>query len=108
MLVTPLFFFPISMLLLLGIQTRNPLLARVWTIPTHGSNPFRLRDPLHFFHFAAYFVGASGVGYLAAGRQHTVMGLMCASMSIGILVGVWIFPLVFRRKFRIQVQGRAG
>ena len=102
MLATPLVFFPLSLLLLLGLQTLNPTTVRVWTRPTHSTNPFNLRDPLHFFHFGAYVMGSCGLGYLAAGQRFWISGVMCLSCFAGALVGVQIFPLVFKKKYVAQ------
>ncbi len=45
---------PFMILAVLAFQAINPFSDKVWTRPTHHSNPFRLGNPLLPFHFGVY------------------------------------------------------
>ena len=52
----------VSMLFVIGIQRVNPWSAPTWRYPSWSINPFMLREPLQFFHFASFTFIAVGIG----------------------------------------------
>lgn len=56
-------FFPIAMIILIGVQVVNPRSAKLWHHPSWISNPFNFRDPIQFFHFGAIITIAQGEYY---------------------------------------------
>ena len=103
---------PICLLIVVGVQAVIPFGAKVWTTPTQRANPFNLREPLLFFHFAGFFVGASGLGFLAASAGYipwlVFRGLGESLGAIGLLVGVEICQRVFKKQYAAQELSGAG
>lgn len=99
-------FLPLGLLFVIGIQSVNPFSDDVWTRPTHHSNPLHLGNPLLFFHFFAFFVGASGLGVVVSSlwnglpaALHGILGLWGSSM---ILVGIRLCMRVFQHKLNVE------
>lgn len=96
-------FAVVSMQFVIGIQAFNSMSAKKWIRPGWRSNPFNLKQPLQFFHFAGWFMLASSLSYLPAGFGGThdsmVLVAMPASFGLGTLMGVKLSVLVYRRKF---------
>ncbi len=92
----------VGMLFVVGIQAFNPRSDAKWAYPNWALNPFKLGQPLQFFHFGGYFVLAAGVGALL--RSFFVDAIPVAEPVVftfwgaGILVGVWCCTHVFKRK----------
>lgn len=63
-----LFFtaIPFMTAAVISFQSINPFSAPTWNIPNHGTNPFQMRDPLHFFHFAGHAILSYGAGVVLA------------------------------------------
>jgi len=63
-----LFFtaIPFMTAAVIAFQSINPFTAPTWHIPTHRTNPFQMRDPLHFFHFAGHTILSYGAGVVLA------------------------------------------
>jgi hypothetical protein len=101
-LLAILAFCPVGLLLVLGLQVINPRSARLWLRPSWQLNPFNFRQPLQFFHLAAYVCLAQALVVLArlAGSQVSfyVEALVPVAMAIGILLGLQLVTLVFRAK----------
>lgn len=95
-------FIPFMLLCTLAIQAINPFSDKVWTRPTHQSNPFRLGNPLLFFHFGVYLCAASGLGIIVSslwrGLFAAVFGLIMLVYSVSILLGVRLTMRVFKHK----------
>jgi hypothetical protein len=92
----------VGLLFVVGAQRINPLSAKLWRYPNWSINPFQMREPLHFFHFAGYFMLASGAG--AALHQIFVGSTLHASdclsliFGLGILCGVRVCTVVYKNK----------
>src|SRR5437867_12795738 len=56
-----LLFSPVALLLIVGLQSQNPLSSTRWRKPSWLINPFLFEEPLQFFHLAAYHFLAAGV-----------------------------------------------
>jgi hypothetical protein len=73
-----------------------------WQRPGWRGNPFQLKQPLQFFHFAAFFFMAQGAGSLVrqamAGLDPTKESLVWFAWGAGILVGVVVSTRLYRRK----------
>ncbi len=95
-------FIPFALLCILTIQTINPFSDRLWSRPNHQSNPFRLGNPLLFFHFAAYFFAAAGAGTIISclwrGLFAVIFGLTMLGYSLSLLIGVRLVMGVFKHK----------
>ncbi len=93
---------PFVLVCVLTIQTINPLSDRLWARPTHKSNPFHLGNPLLFFHFAAYFFAAAGLGIIISslwrGPCAAICGLITVVYSLSLLIGVRLVMKVFEHK----------
>lgn len=92
----------VGLLVVVGVQRMNPLSASLWRYPGWSINPFQLREPLQFFHFAACLMVASGAGlclhmlYLGAGsRTNEALPLV---FGLGALCGVRACTLVYKNK----------
>lgn len=100
--VVSLALIPVMLLFVIGIQTINPFSDKEWTPPTHHSSPFRLGNPLLFFHFGAFFIGAGGLGLLVSslwnGLFAAAHGLLVVLGSLMLLVGVRVCMRVFKHK----------
>lgn len=92
----------IGMLFVIGVQTINPRSATTWRAPSWNINPFLIKEPLQFFHFGGFYFLACGVGVLIrhALVSHNVApnSFFLLALASGVLVGVWLCCLVFRRK----------
>jgi hypothetical protein len=93
---------PFMLVAVLSIQAVNPLSDKQWTRPTHASNPFRLGNPLLFFHFAAYLALAQAVGILLSalwnGVYAAALGVFMLLGAVATLVGVRLSMRVFKSK----------
>ncbi len=95
-------FIPFVLLCILTVQTVNPFSDRLWARPNHQSNPFRLGNPLLFFHFAAYLGAAAGSGIILSslwrGSCAAIFGLITLAYSLSLLIGVRLVMKVFKHK----------
>jgi len=95
-------FGVVGMLFVIGIQAFNPRSASLWGYPSWSRNPFTMREPLQFFHFGGFFFLAAGLGalvravFMRSGLSFEPVVFAC--WGAGILVGVWLCTVVFRRK----------
>ncbi len=93
---------PFMLLAVLAIQTINPFSDKVWTCPTHQSNPFRLSNPLLFVHFCIYLCAAAGLGTVIScfwqGPFAAIFGFIMLAYSVSILLGVRLAMRVFKHK----------
>jgi hypothetical protein len=92
----------VGMLFVIGIQAFNPRSDREWLYPGWALNPFKLGQPLQFFHFGGYLILAAGVGALLRSLFAHDMPLaepvVLTFWGAGILVGVWCCTRIFRKK----------
>jgi len=100
--IISLILIPPMLLFVIGIQAINPFSDDKWTPPTHRSNPLRLGNPLLFFHFGAFFLGATGLGFLASspwkGLMVAARGMFVVLGSIMMLVGIRLCMRAFKDK----------
>ncbi len=93
---------PLMLLFVISIQAVNPWSDEKWLRPTHGCNPFRLGNPLLFFHFGAYWFGAIGIGFLLSalwnGVYAVALGVFMLLGAVATLAGVRLSMLVFKSK----------
>jgi len=93
---------PVLLLFVVGMQVRNPRSASVWRHPSWALNPFSLREPLQFFHFAGFVFIANGIGAIArlafARAPLQVDAMLSLVMGLGVLTGVALCVVVFRSK----------
>lgn len=101
-LLAILAFCPVGLLLVLGLQVINPRSAKLWLRPSWQLNPFNFRQPLQFFHLAAYVCLGQALAVLARlAVSHVsfyVEALVPVAMAIGIFLGLQLVKLVFRAK----------
>jgi uncharacterized membrane protein len=97
-------FTPLAVLLLVAVQAVNPYSAKVWRKPSWQVNPFLFKDPLQFFHLAAYhFMVAGIVGCLTLfyrGKEAAPLAVWLLSIGMGLWLGMQLSLLIFRRKLR--------
>ncbi|NGN97620.1 hypothetical protein G5S52_08040 [Grimontia sp. S25] len=88
---------------IIGIQAFNPMSAKVWLRPAWKYNPFSLKQPLQFFHFGGWFILAGSLPYLPAALEGSEESMFLAAtpaaFGLGMLVGVRLSVLIYRRKF---------
>ncbi len=93
---------PFMLLFILAIQVINPLSDKIWARPNHYCNPFRLGNPLLFFHFAAHLFAVIGLGIIISslwrGLFTAIYGLLIVVYALSMLIGVRLAIRVFKRK----------
>ncbi|MCP4607903.1 MAG: hypothetical protein GY845_04215 [Planctomycetes bacterium] len=96
-------FIPFGLLFVIGIQAFNPLSVKVWKKPNWNLNPMNFRDPVQFFHFAAYLMLAQGfITILRLPFSNNVFHpgvLIPLVMGVGLLIGVQMITLIFKSKY---------
>ncbi|HUO44928.1 MAG TPA: hypothetical protein VMT94_08495 [Burkholderiales bacterium] len=96
-------FIPIGLLFVIGIQAINPMSAKVWHKPNWNLNPMNFKDPVQFFHLGAYVMLAQGIVTLCRISFSNVLfypeALLPIVMGVGMLFGIQIVMLVFRKKY---------
>jgi hypothetical protein len=92
----------VGMLFVIGIQAFNPRSDAVWAYPKWTLNPFKLRQPLQFFHLGGYFFLLAGVGalsrWLLVRETPLAEPIAFSAWGAGILAGVWCCTRVFHKK----------
>lgn len=100
-------FCPGALLFVLGLQALNPASAEVWRRPSWQLNPFNFKEPVQFFHLAAYVFIAQGIVTLVrlaiSSEPFYVEALVPIAIGVGVLIGISLS----RRLFRSKVE-RAG
>jgi hypothetical protein len=94
----------IGVIFVVGLQSLNKHSAGIWTKPSWKTNPFSLKQPLQFFHFAAYFLIISGaISFVLTYLDDSSFIYDAAVIpvaGIGSLLGVWLSRIIFAFKFR--------
>lgn len=103
----------VSMLFVVGIQAFNPRSDPEWFYPGWALNPFKLGQPLQFFHVGGYFIFAAGVGALLRSLFVPDMSLaepvVFTFWGAGTLAGVWCCARIFRKKMvRVSASSEEG
>ena len=97
-----LLVMPFALLHTVRLQARNPRSASKWRYPSWHVNPFLLKEPLQFYHLAAFFcigVGSSAcVLVLFVKDSLTPVPFFVLSTGVGMWLGVRLCPIVFRDK----------
>jgi hypothetical protein len=98
-----LLFMPFMLLAVIGVQAVNPMSDDRWSVPRHDTNPFRLGDPLHLFHFAAFLIIGCGIGSIVgaiwAGWLSLGMGLFQVLGGLMLLLSVRWCIKVYKHKY---------
>ena len=96
-------FTPFGLFLVIGMQSVNPLSAKVWRKPDWDINPFNFRDPVQFFYFGAFLMLAQGIVTLCriafTKAPFYPESLIPLVMGLGMLLGVRIIMFAFRSKY---------
>lgn len=96
-------FGALGLQFLLGIQAVNKWSAPAWEKPSWNENPFLFRQPLQFFHFAGWLFTISSLisSSLTALKapQYIWDALMPLSAGVGVLVGIHLSQVLFKKKF---------
>lgn len=99
-----LFACPAMLVVVLAVQSINPRSDTKWRRPSWFLNPFNFREPLQFFHFAAYVLLAQGLATLVKVAVSPIPfyaeALVPLAMGVGIGGGIQLALLVFRSKVR--------
>jgi hypothetical protein len=95
-------FISIGLVFVLAIQAVNPRSARIWQRPSWIANPFDFKQPMQFFHMAAFATLAQGIGLLGhllfARFPFYAEAALPLAMGAAILLGLRFTMLVFRSK----------
>lgn len=101
-LIVAFVFGIVGLLFVVGMQRINPLSAKLWRFPKWSINPFQMREPLQFFHFAGYFMLASGAGtalhHFFSGPALQNSDCLPLVFGLGILGGVRACTVVYQDK----------
>lgn len=103
-LVAILVLSALGLLFVIGLQALNSRSAPVWNVPSWEANPFQLTQPLQFFHLGGYFALSAGIGSILRSliNEWTLQPgtFMWMVLGIGLLTGVQLCVMVFRRKIK--------
>lgn len=103
-LVMGLFFGIFGLQFVLAIQFMNKKSAESWEHPSWSENPFQMKQPIQFFHLGAWlFIVSSTVSALLTwfkNPQFILDAIMPLVIGVGLLIGVHLSRVLFRRKFR--------
>ncbi len=95
---------PLMLAAVMFFHSVTPWSDPYWTPPTHQDNPFRLGNPLRFFHFAAFQVMATGLGIAIAAPwtrvDLLVIGVITILGGASTLVGVHLAMRLCKHKLR--------
>lgn len=93
----------LAILFVVGMQVVNPLSAKVWHKPDWNCNPFSLKDPIQFFHLAAYIMLVQGAvvlfRLLLSSIPFYLESLVPFVIGAGALIGIKLAMLFFRVKY---------
>ena len=98
-------FGMVGLQFIIGLQAFNPMSAKVWLRPAWKHNPFNLKQPLQFFHFLGWFMLAGSLPDLLSAIEgegnveSMLIAAMQTSFGLGMLLGVRVSALIYRRKF---------
>ena len=100
-----LIIMPFGMLFVISIQALNPISAPEWRKPSWDINPFLLKEPLQFFHLAAFFFMACGIGaclsLIFRGMEAAPLAVLLFSCGLSVWFGVQISMKIYKKKKRI-------
>ncbi len=103
-LVMGLFFGIFGLQFVLAIQFMNKKSAESWEHPSWSENPFQMKQPIQFFHLGAWlFIVSSTVSVLLTwckNPKFTLDALMPLFIGVGLLIGVHLSRVLYRRKFK--------
>ena len=92
----------VGLVAVLAFQAANRFSASVWRRPAWTLNPFNFREPLQFFHLAAYVCLAQGVGKLVrfavSAVPFYVELLVPFAMAASAFIAVWVTMALFKSK----------
>ncbi|MBL7048560.1 MAG: hypothetical protein ISR96_03395 [Nitrospira sp.] len=102
-LVIAVIFGILGLQFILMIQALNKKSAPTWHRSAWEGNPFSMKQPVHFFHFASWiFIISSTISALQTWFKYPKFildSLMPLCLGIGILLGVHLSTIVFKHKF---------
>ena len=94
---------PIAVLVVIGAQTKNRYSDTFWDKPSWFNNPFNPKQPIQFFHMAAWLFLISGVnlilGSLIGFGKISYHGIFVSLVGCGAWLGVKASQLLFKSKF---------
>lgn len=100
---------PVLLLLIFAFQAANPYSDKTWHRPTHQSNPLHFGNPLLFFHFGAYAIGAGSLGILISaiwnGLPALLGGLAGIVGAFSVMLGRCLAMRIFKNKLPDQPSG---
>lgn len=103
-LIVGFIFGIIGLQFILAIQFKNKNSAEIWETPSWSKNPFQMKQPIHCFHLGAWlFISSSLITSLLTwfkSPQYLLDALMPLVIGIGLLIGVHLSRLLFKRKFQ--------
>jgi len=94
-------FGVVGVLFVLALQAANPYASARWTKPT-WSSPINWNQAIHVFHLNGWFftvLGLSTAIYTLAIGSSNFLSVLPLAVGLGILLGVRLSPLVFRKQF---------
>lgn len=98
------FLFGVAgMLVLMALQFINKRSPESWQRPSWYEKPFQFKQPLQFLHLGAWLlITSSLVTASMTWHEHpefTLDALMPLVIGIGMMLGVYLAPVIFKRKY---------
>ena len=100
MLIVPVIFGAISVQIAIAfVGTKKDK----WQKPSWYSNPLNLNQPVHFFHFAGWFMAISVLPTviltLWKAKEYLYDSAMPLSLGIGVIIGVYLSLALFKGRY---------
>jgi len=99
---------PLGLLFVISLQPLNRRTDRQWAIPAWAQNPFNIKQPLQFFHFAAFFFLATGFASVArliiTGPEYLYESLVPLAVGAGLLIGLYLSTVLYRSRMESPVH----
>lgn len=99
-----IFAMPFMLAAVISFQATNPLSDQYWTPPSHDDNPFRIGNPLRFFHFVGFQVPAIGLGVATSAiwtqLDALLTGVFMMLGGVSTLAGVHLAMRICKHKIK--------
>ncbi|MBU1194818.1 MAG: hypothetical protein KKE62_01000 [Proteobacteria bacterium] len=95
-------FIPFGLIFIIALQYINKRTGKVWHPPSWKLNPLNFKQPLQFFHFAAFIFIANGltssVSLIWKGYNYTCQTVLPLIIGIALLIGIHFCLILFKNR----------